>query len=479
MNDHASELLKTVAAILSFLAAVLSLVKVFLPSRPPSSRDAELKSGHPPAPVLNTSQRLRRNLLSGTSIDFEHEAVPIVATGVLINYFSLIIAVSLPSILYLDMTGTAFVSLLLGPWWGATTAVLSSTLFNPLFYPHPSEGFEILVPWVLVNICGALFWGFAAQAESFRRLTFERVPISPAQYFRYFLIFGVVAACVMAIPGAAVGNAAGHRLALNADVQKVLERTLKALKEAADSYFGGRGTTLAACARFWVEWFVTSIRYIPDKTVSCAAALMCVRYGFPLFERELIREGSRMDRLKCDSLAHFILMVLYLPAFWQLAWRNAGTAIYWPLWSTPIVAVLVWECWRRIAARTIASEKIMQERAARRQRYSNAATSLRCLPIGDFYARVSLKAAWFALTSLIFLLILALPILEPGELTFREFFYEVVFNFAAKVYGVLAIAVLARVAIAQSIAIVLDKATPEYSDAPKAVSILRDDDPID
>ena len=51
--------------------------------------------------------------------DPAHHVGVIAAAGVLLNYISLTLSRHLESILFSDMTGTALVAILLGPWWGA------------------------------------------------------------------------------------------------------------------------------------------------------------------------------------------------------------------------------------------------------------------------------------------------------------------------------------------------------------------------
>ena len=79
------------------------------------------------------------------------EIAVIVAAGILLNYFGLVLSLRLQSILYLDMTGTALAAVLLGPWWGAIVGLLSNSLVNWLLYPEPGAD-VIIFPWSLVNM---------------------------------------------------------------------------------------------------------------------------------------------------------------------------------------------------------------------------------------------------------------------------------------------------------------------------------------
>ena len=63
----------------------------------------------------------------------------------------LVDAIQLP--LYLDMTGTAIAAVLLGPWWGAGVGLATNTVGSSI------SGWESL-PFALVNVAGALVWGY-------------------------------------------------------------------------------------------------------------------------------------------------------------------------------------------------------------------------------------------------------------------------------------------------------------------------------
>src|SRR6266849_3369283 len=86
------------------------------------------------------------------------EILVIVSAGLVLNYVGLAIAVRLKSLFYLDMTGTALVSFLLGPWWGAITGLVSNSFVNWALYPE-ENAYLIVFPWSLVNMTGGIFWG--------------------------------------------------------------------------------------------------------------------------------------------------------------------------------------------------------------------------------------------------------------------------------------------------------------------------------
>lgn len=95
--------------------------------------------------------------------------------------------------LYLDMVGTAVVSLMAGPWWGAVVAIASQGAAVGVNSPAA-------IPFVLVTIAGALIWGFGAR----------RVRSLPQ-----FFLLNVIAGCVctvVAVPILVVlfGGLTGH-----------------------------------------------------------------------------------------------------------------------------------------------------------------------------------------------------------------------------------------------------------------------------
>lgn len=58
--------------------------------------------------------------------------------------------------LHLDMTGTAVAAIMVGPWWGALVAV--ATNFSGAYISGVSS-----IPFVLVNVAGALVWGYGVR----------------------------------------------------------------------------------------------------------------------------------------------------------------------------------------------------------------------------------------------------------------------------------------------------------------------------
>ncbi|PUA80828.1 ECF transporter S component [Nocardioides currus] len=72
----------------------------------------------------------------------------------------LVDALALP--VYLDMVGTAVTAIVLGPWWGALVG-LSTNVVGAA--PSGPES----IPFALVNVAGALAWGYGARRWSLTR----------------------------------------------------------------------------------------------------------------------------------------------------------------------------------------------------------------------------------------------------------------------------------------------------------------------
>ncbi|MCR2800053.1 helix-turn-helix transcriptional regulator [Microbacterium sp. zg-Y818] len=99
-------------------------------------------------PPVASRPVVRSFLLAGTII---------VALGVAANMAGSIFVRTLALPLYLDMVGTAIVSVALGPWYGVAVAILTHGLFA-LF-----EWTLVGIPFTVVNIVGALVWGYGVR----------------------------------------------------------------------------------------------------------------------------------------------------------------------------------------------------------------------------------------------------------------------------------------------------------------------------
>jgi hypothetical protein len=226
LEEYSKELMMFGGTIAGFIAALLTVLEKLLDFQHRVHAKRERKSSPSPeriplepAPAIDffSSKPLR-----GTSFLLLHETSVILAAGVLLNYVGLTLSRHLESILFLDMTGTALVAILLGPWWGAIVALLSNSVVNWLLFPEAGAD-VVIFPWSLVNMTGALFWGTLARQASFQK--YVRTPKSSGFAHTWFLLsFGVV------------GTAGALDLCI--------ESRSRRITECADRAMGSRGSDL-------------------------------------------------------------------------------------------------------------------------------------------------------------------------------------------------------------------------------------------
>lgn len=110
---------------------------------PPSNTDRQLNS----APILDAND-------PGTARTLRLTFVMTVLIGCVgMNFFGGAFVARMQIPLFLDMAGTATASFVLGPWWGALVGLTTNTL--GVFTTEPAG-----LPFALVNISGALVWGY-------------------------------------------------------------------------------------------------------------------------------------------------------------------------------------------------------------------------------------------------------------------------------------------------------------------------------
>jgi hypothetical protein len=368
------------------------------------------------------------------------ELLIIVPTGVLLNYLGLMLSIRFNSILYLDMTGTALVAFLLGPWWAAITALLSSSVVNWLAYPGKGADTAIF-PWVLVNMTGGLLWGFLAQGLGFRKYL-RTAHTSSLTHIWFLSSFGLLGAAVMSIPGAAlqITLAQQQALALDQELRIILERTLTHWEAGMEHYLN---PFLGAA---WASAVVSTVlsvlehffRYIPDKTVSVAIAMIVVKYGFPLFEQELIHGGPSKDYLRDNHTSPLLLGALYTPVF--LVFMTVDTYDFldnWVLWSAPWVVILAGYAFLKLFGPS--DDESYEAALARSARYSRALKPLEREPAHNFCRRLT-----FATLIASAAFVLCLPLVLRN-------FSDIALNFLCVVYGFLLAVHVVHVAIAQNI----------------------------
>lgn len=109
---------------------------------------------------------MRRNQIIH-EFDLAAEALPIALAGILLNVAGRQLAEYFGG-LFVDMTGTAFTAFILGPWWAAAVAA-ATTIVNGNF-------FENYFPFGVVNIAGALVWGYLARVADLPNSVFVWSP---------------------------------------------------------------------------------------------------------------------------------------------------------------------------------------------------------------------------------------------------------------------------------------------------------------
>jgi len=445
-EDFGKDMLMLGGTLAGFVAAMLTVMEKLLDIRSRMTAKKEQKSPSPTERLVTSASSpidfFSSKPFRGASYLLLYETGVIVAAGLLLNYVGLTLSRHLESILFLDMTGTALVAFLLGPWWGAIAALLSNSVVNWLLYPE--TGADVMIfPWSLVNITGAFYWGWMARQTGFQK--YLHTGRSSALSHAWFLyIFGVGGAIVMSLPGTFV-QAALHEqttFALNPDVAESVSLRVLQWEQTAHLYLESLfGFTWGESLSWWiVNWFQNWIRYVPDKTMSAAIALVVLKYGYPLFERELIHGRSEGKRPNDERILPLVLGLLYAPSFAALiSSETYGGAAYWPLWTLPWLLILGGYFYLRYWG---TGEAALQ--AARLQRAERYARALK--QIGREASHEFCKKLTFMTLIASLLFALCLPILLTD-------FYRATFKFFCVVYGFLLVVHLVRISIAQNISI--------------------------
>jgi hypothetical protein len=258
----------------------------------------------------------------------------------------------------------------------------------------------------------------------------------------FLYIFGVGGALVMSLPGTFV-QAALHEqttFSLNPDVAESVSLRVLQWEQTAHLYLESLfGFTWGESLSWWmVNWFQNWIRYVPDKTMSAAIALVVLKYGYPLFERELIHGGPEGERPNDERILPLVLGLLYAPSFAALlSSETYGGAPYWPLWALPWLLILGGYFYLRYWGTGEAA--LQAAKLQRAERYARALKQIGREAPHEFCKRLTFMTL---IASLLFAL--CLPILLTD-------FYRATFKFFCVVYGFLLVVHLVRIAIAQNI----------------------------
>ena len=109
--------------------------------------------------MSNTSSAPKKARSSGSKIPTTL-LVTVIPVTVALNIVGGIIASALRLPVYLDMIGTAVAAIVLGPWWGALVGLLTNS--GSALISGPTS-----LPFALVNIVGALIWGYGVRSSSY------------------------------------------------------------------------------------------------------------------------------------------------------------------------------------------------------------------------------------------------------------------------------------------------------------------------
>lgn len=121
--------------------------------------------------------------------DFKAEVLPIVLLGILLNVVGRQIAETANfTNVFIDMTGTALTAFVLGPWWAAAVGVTTTTINGGFF--------ENYFPFAVVNIAGALVWGYGARMANLNGRLFLAVDKNPRKILYWLLFFSVLGGVV-------------------------------------------------------------------------------------------------------------------------------------------------------------------------------------------------------------------------------------------------------------------------------------------
>lgn len=108
--------------------------------------------------ITQNRDRVKRLLrVPGTAHSIEHEIAVLVPLCVALNLAGGAYGYGSKSEVWLDMVGTFLAAMILGPWWGAATGLLSNVSMAALFDK------DVFFPFAVVQVLGAVYWGYIAR----------------------------------------------------------------------------------------------------------------------------------------------------------------------------------------------------------------------------------------------------------------------------------------------------------------------------
>jgi energy-coupling factor transport system substrate-specific component len=213
--------------------------------------------------------------------------------AVLLNVAGRLLAENL-GLLFVDMTGTAFAALLLGPWWAAAVAA-TTTIVNGGF-------FEIYFAFGVVNIAGAIAWGYLGRAVDIRHRVFGARPASLGVLLMWTIVFWLVGAVVCGLASSGVKLVLFPQIGRPLVLGDFYEQIAKLL---SDRLGGPAPATLILLAG-------DLVRDLLDKAIVVPAAMLLVLITriSPTLAAGLTHTRLS-ERLRTDIISIFVFAVMF------------------------------------------------------------------------------------------------------------------------------------------------------------------------
>lgn len=272
--------------------------------------------------------------------NFRHEIMPAAVVGILMNLVGHYLVAKQTTFLFADMSGTALVAILLGPWWAATVGVLSSGITGSFYSSY--------FPFGVVSIMGGLTWGYVARVPRIRAAIFNNENVMHLAYA--WLILGVSAGVVCGLFSTITKLILYPEMGL--PLHSNQQYYLRFLDFVTQSGFTRRPDVLSL-------WAADLVRDLADKLLVVPLAMLFVQLiGFvPDAIRRTQRRAqfSVLEALKTDAISILTFSFTYaiyllMARLWQgeIRIRNAPRAILWlqepmilGLLYTPIMLAIV------------------------------------------------------------------------------------------------------------------------------------------
>ncbi len=331
-ESETDKLLKVISFTLAIIAYVL-IISYYLPKSPLWREIAST--------LRALKSRWEGHRIPALAYSIRHEVPPIIGASLLINFVGSEMVSRNPSVLYLDMAGTAAAALLLGPWWGAIVGILTNTILSMM---HPSEANINFVPWLVVNLVGGIYWGLMARRKKFRSYvsgSSSNIVSQTRAHLWFLLCFGVLGALIMGAAGAVVEVVLDYDpriFAPNSDFgTKMYSLFLEQDQHIRAASSLGGYSSIQPFLSGLLRWGLTTFRYIPDKTFSAAVGLLTAKYAFPLFERNLITGKESENGLGDNWLTPAMAVVCYVAV---VPWSATNSPPPSWFWYGPLIVLL-------------------------------------------------------------------------------------------------------------------------------------------